>query len=324
MKRIIALAAALLTLLTLLCSCKKDMGRLNYNYDMSKVVELDSFSVEVDPTSDNYKEYYSERVSELLVAELTEGKVEEGDIANIDYVGKKDGVAFDGGTANGYDLEIGSDSFIDGFEDGLIGKEIGSTVDLNLTFPESYGNADLAGQDVVFTVKINSVQHTFSELNDENAKTCGFDSAAEIEADAVKYATEGAAWDIVYENAKVEYPKKETEVFYSFLLSNLDIQMQNSYGITLEEYVEYAGTTMDEVEQTVRESEDLTSLSQNYAVSYYIIDKCEVKLDKDRYNTLLEEYGEETVNAVGKEYIEATVVFEQAMKIVGEKAILKK
>ncbi|MBR5376757.1 MAG: trigger factor [Lachnospiraceae bacterium] len=82
----------------------------------------------------------------------------EGDTVNIDYVGKKDGVAFDGGTADGYDLEIGSDSFIDGFEDGIIGMEIGQTKDLNLTFPENYHSEELAGADVVFTVTVNSIQ----------------------------------------------------------------------------------------------------------------------------------------------------------------------
>lgn len=72
-----------------------------------------------------------------VIENLTEGEVQEGDVANIDYVGKKDGEAFDGGSAEGYDLEIGSGTFIDGFEDGLIGASIGDTVDLNLTFPES-------------------------------------------------------------------------------------------------------------------------------------------------------------------------------------------
>lgn len=83
--------------------------------------------------------------------------VVEGDTVNIDYEGKKDGVAFDGGTAAGQDLTIGSGRFIDGFEDGLIGVTPGETVDLNLTFPENYGNADLAGQEVVFTVTVNFI-----------------------------------------------------------------------------------------------------------------------------------------------------------------------
>ncbi len=83
--------------------------------------------------------------------------VEEGDFVNIDYEGKKDGVAFDGGTSEDYVLEIGSDTFIDGFEDGLIGANVGDTLDLDLTFPEDYQSEELAGAAVVFTVKVNKI-----------------------------------------------------------------------------------------------------------------------------------------------------------------------
>ena len=90
--------------------------------------------------------------------EQIKGTVKKGDTVNIDYVGKKDGVAFEGGTAQGHDLEIGSGAFIDGFEDGLIGVETGKTIDLNLTFPENYKTADLAGAKVVFTVTVNYIR----------------------------------------------------------------------------------------------------------------------------------------------------------------------
>lgn len=89
------------------------------------------------------------------VEQITEGTVADGDTLNIDYVGKVDDVAFDGGTASGADLQIGSDQYIDGFEDSLIGATIGSTVDINVTFPEDYGNEELNGKDAVFTVTIN-------------------------------------------------------------------------------------------------------------------------------------------------------------------------
>ena len=72
----------------------------------------------------------------------------DGDIADIKYVGKKDGKEFEGGASDSYELAIGSNTFIDGFEDGVIGMKKGETKDLNLTFPENYGNADLAGADV--------------------------------------------------------------------------------------------------------------------------------------------------------------------------------
>lgn len=98
-----------------------------------------------------------------------ERAAKEGDQVNIDYVGTKDGTAFDGGTAEGYDLVLGSGNFIDGFEDGLIGAKKGDKKDLNLTFPDPYTqNPDLAGKPVVFAVTVNSVKEkTVPELNDE-------------------------------------------------------------------------------------------------------------------------------------------------------------
>lgn len=95
-------------------------------------------------------------------------EAKDGDIVNIDYVGKKDGEAFDGGSDTGYDLTLGSKTFIDGFEEGLIGTNAGQKIDLNLTFPDAYPNEDLAGQAVVFEVTVNKVQESKeAELNDE-------------------------------------------------------------------------------------------------------------------------------------------------------------
>ena len=87
-------------------------------------------------------------------------KIANGMTVNIDYVGKIDGTAFDGGTASDYDLTIGSGTFIDGFEDQLVGHTKGETVDVKVTFPDSYASTDLAGKDAVFTVTINKVYKT--------------------------------------------------------------------------------------------------------------------------------------------------------------------
>ncbi len=98
-------------------------------------------------------------------------KVQKGDVAVIDFEGKKDGVAFEGGTAKGFSLNIGSGQFIPGFEDGVIGMKKGETKDLNLTFPAEYNNAELAGKDVVFTVTVHEIKEKVKpELNDDFAK----------------------------------------------------------------------------------------------------------------------------------------------------------
>lgn len=118
--------------------------------------------------------------------ELKEGTVRIGDTVNINYKGLKDGVAFEGGTAEKQSLTIGSGSFIAGFEEGLVGKAIGSDVSLNLTFPEDYHSADLAGKAVVFEVKINSVtkRANYKELTDDIAHLLNKDvnTAAEFTA----------------------------------------------------------------------------------------------------------------------------------------------
>lgn len=142
--------------------------------DYVKLGEYKGLSVQADPievTDEMVNEETEIRISEFddVMETITDGTVEEGDTANIDYEGKKDGVAFDGGTAQGFDLEIGSGTFIDGFEEGLVGVKIGDTVDLNLTFPESYQSEDLAGQDVVFTVTVNEVKR-MPEITDEVVK----------------------------------------------------------------------------------------------------------------------------------------------------------
>lgn len=172
------------------------------SYDIDQCVKLGDYQAIHVSLSDTY-EVTDEQVEDyaMSMAEYYAGPsykdtdkqtVESGDIVNIDYVGKKDGVAFDGGTASGYNLTIGSGSFIDGFEDGLIGKNVGETVDLNLTFPENYQSEDLAGADVVFTVTINKIvvedEDAKVELTDEFvAANFGYDTVAEYKENVKKY-----------------------------------------------------------------------------------------------------------------------------------------
>ena len=114
---------------------------------------------------------------------VVEGRAaKEGDVANIDYEGTKDGVAFDGGTASGYDLTLGSGAFIEGFEDGVIGMMPGEEKDLNLTFPEDYLSEDLAGQDVVFHVTLNELKSSEgTEVDDALAQRVLGDESATLE-----------------------------------------------------------------------------------------------------------------------------------------------
>ena len=141
--------------------------------------------------------------------------VETGDTVNIDYEGKKDGVAFDGGTDQGYDLTIGSGQFIAGFEDGLIGVMPGETVDLDLTFPENYGNADLAGQAVVFTVTVNYIQPAQDgEFSDEVISNFGIDGVTN-EEELRQYA-----YDYLNDNAQQNYETNVQQAVMDAFMAN--------------------------------------------------------------------------------------------------------
>ena len=125
-----------------------------------------SLTVEVAPAAEVTDEEVeamidSQRQAKRELKEVTRRTtVQEGDVVNIDYVGRIDGEEFDGGSAEGYNLEIGSNSFIEGFESGLVGQKVGDTVTLELTFPEDYGDSTKAGVDAEFEVTINSIHES--------------------------------------------------------------------------------------------------------------------------------------------------------------------
>ena len=123
---------------------------------------------------------YQKQFAELVVKE--EGEVETGDTVVIDYQGLKDGVAFDGGTAENYSLEIGSNTFIPGFEDQIIGMKANDEKDIELTFPKEYHAEDLAGQEVIFKVKVHEIKYkSLPEIDDELAKDVNIDGVETLE-----------------------------------------------------------------------------------------------------------------------------------------------
>lgn len=204
-----------------------------------------------DEEVDAYMEYMMSMYSNK--EEITDRDVvENGDIANIDYEGKKDGVAFDGGTAAGYDLAIGSGSFFPGFEEGLVGVKKGETVDLELTFPENYHAADLAGAKVVFTVTVNGIyQEVKTEFNDEFVAELAIENVTTTEeyraylksmmeesyGEQAKQDLEFQVISMVTENAEVkEIPQALIDKFYNINLSNMSYQA-SMYGMDLESFV---------------------------------------------------------------------------------------
>lgn len=183
--------------------------------------------------------------------------VQDTDKVNIDYVGTKDDVAFEGGTAEKQDLVIGSNSYIDGFESGLIGAKKGDEVTLNLTFPENYGNADLAGQDVVFKVTVNNVQEQkMPELDDafvqeiSEYKTVDEYKAGKkemLQANKEAQANNQLESDLVQavvENSQIETNQEAVDANYDNLIAQANNQAV-AYGVDLN-VLTYVSYGMDE------------------------------------------------------------------------------
>ena len=214
-------------------------------------------------------EYYISKSGAYDYKPLDKDTVEEGDIVNIDYVGKKDGVAFDGGTASGAHLKIGSGQFIDGFESGLVGHKVGEKVSLNLTFPENYQSTELAGQAVVFEVTINSIdEQSMPEINDEFVQLMGtgLNTVEEFRADTKKYLTEqceqrnqsekrNAVWNAVYEKSAIKEPPQElVDDVMARIAENLK-QYAEQYGVSEDELItQYMGTTREQYDMDSKES----------------------------------------------------------------------
>lgn len=247
--------------------------------DWSKVVELGDYkNLPVDTKSDTFNIFYEDTLKKDVEdnsfyneATLTEGKVQNGDVANIDYTGKKDGVAFEGGTAQAHDLEIGSGSFIPGFEDGLIGVSVGQTVDLNLTFPENYGKEELNGAAVVFTVKVNSIKRKTELKPSEYFSELGFKSVSEYYKDARKRAVEDYLLETIIKNSKVkEYPKAELEIIYNQSKVSIETTLKQQYGIGIEDYLQAVGQSEEVFKAGI--TEEIKAEMEIQMVLYNIFD----------------------------------------------------
>ena len=199
-----------------------------------------------------------EKYTELVTKE---GKVENGDIAVIDFEGFKDGVAFDGGKGENYSLEIGSHTFIPGFEEQVIGMSAGEEKDINVTFPEDYGVKDLKGAPVVFKVKVNEVKTKEArELDEdffEDLGLEGVDSKEKLEAEIEKSIKAQKEMDVenkyidaileeVSKNVEVDIPEEMVNEEIDRLKSRFEEQMRMQ-GISLDLYYQFTKSTEEDL-----------------------------------------------------------------------------
>ena len=196
-----------------------------------------------------------EREANSRTVTVDDRAVAQGDIVTLDFEGFVDGVAFEGGKGENYDLTIGSNTFIPGFEDQLVGAEIGKELDVNVTFPEEYGAKELAGKEAVFKCKVNGIKvKELPAVDDEVAKEVSeFDTLDEYKADIkakllkekedeAARAKEDAVIGKIIEGAKMEIPDAMVEYQTRQMLDEFAQRIQ-SQGISLDQYFQFTGLT---------------------------------------------------------------------------------
>lgn len=241
---------------------------------MSKVIKLGNYKgIEAEVTKQPVADTEVDNEIQRLVAQSTnliekDGDVTNGDVTTIDFEGFKDEVAFDGGKAEGFQLEIGSGQFIPGFEEQMIGMKKGETRELNLTFPENYGAADLAGADVVFKVTIHKIEEKKeAELNDafvaslnapgiETIDQLRDNIKASLEAQheqAFMAAKENAALGKLIDDCEVEVEESDIEKALQQQLQHISMELA-SQGMQLEQYLQMMGMNQETLLQQLAPS----------------------------------------------------------------------
>lgn len=228
-----------------------------------KGVEIEAVPTEVgDELIDN--EIDKQRHLNARHINIDDRAAEEGDKVNIDFKGEVDGIAFEGGSAENQELELGSGSFIPGFEEGVVGHEVGDEFDINVTFPEDYFNEDLKGKEAVFHITLNSIgKEELPEVDDEFIKDISeFDTVEEYKADIREKKTaevEANAENLrinrvlekVADNMEVDVPNAMVNNAIEEQVRTMDNNMR-SQGIQLEQYLGMLGQTLDDFKASMR------------------------------------------------------------------------
>ena len=314
-KKLIAAVTGICMIAGALSGCSSDTAENDYvSVSGYKGIEIDKVDVDTDISDEDVENEINSVLEENATDKEVTGRAAQlGDTADINYVGKVDGQEFDGGSADNYPLELGSGSFIEGFEDSIVGHNVGETFDWNGKFPDDYQNTDLAGKDVVFTITVNALtEPELPELTDDFVKTVSEESETveeyreEVRKNLEETAQENydselnsAVWEAVLEKAEVKgYPDGEVDRIYNTYLEQYQ-EMASYYNMEYDEFIQlYTEMTVDEFEEEAKEAaKDNIKQSQ---VAEVIAEKEGLTLTDEEYEKefekLAEDYGYEDVD----------------------------
>ncbi len=307
-----------------------------------KGIEIPKIEYNVSDEDINHELGHMQEHNSRLIS-IEDRAAEKGDIVTIDFEGFTDGKAFEGGKAENYDIELGSNTFIPGFEDQIVGMKIDEEKDVNVKFPEEYFSKELAGKDATFKVKLHEIKKKeLPELDDEFAKDVSeFDTLDELKADIKaklekqnadkeKYETEEAVIKGLCENTKVEIPSGMVETEVDRMLN--DFKQRLSYqGLQLEQYLKMLGKTEEEIRKEY-EPQAIEGIKSRLAIEAVIkAEKIEAKDEEieDKMKEMAKNYGKENdeeflKNENVRNYIKEGLESEKAIDFLIKNAKIKK
>lgn len=277
-----------------------------FNYDMSQYVKLPSYEglkykkATTEVTEDDVNKYIDNALMQAKSVDYVKsGEIREDSTVKIDYTGKMNGKAFEGGSAKNVELNISRNSFIEGFASSMIGHKVGETFDINVTFPEDYSNGDLAGKEAVFTIDAKAlVVEKVPEFDDEFVKSNSkFKTTEEYRQNVrklIKKDKDAQAMAMnkqqvftqILEGAVIKkYPKKELEAEKKMIIENVK-NSAKATGIKYEDYLKSMGTTEKDFEKRAGEQAKISI--KDKMVVYALADELNIKLDKKEYNKALD------------------------------------
>lgn len=307
--KIKVLALVLVMMTSLMSSCGDGLAIPDeYNYDdFSQFIKLGEYKgleyedMKAQVSDEELQEGIAEMLAESAGSkQVKKGTVKEDSKINIDYCGSIDGVEFDGGSAEGVDVDMADNNFIDGFAEGILGHEAGTTFDINVTFPENYGAEELAGKDAVFKITVNYIEEeSVPEYNDEWVKNnTDFDSVEEFEKSLRKEMLNNKSTEssndqrseifnrILDDSEVIEYPEKEYNNRY-----NKIVETYKNYAKSSD--TEWSDYLSDEMGMTEEEFDKMAVKTAKSAVKQELVLHAiaaaeEITPSKDDYSSFLD------------------------------------